>query len=406
LQQPDLLVAGGGPAGSLLALLCSRAGFRVRLLDAAPFPRPKPCGGVLNPGATALLREWGLLPRILAAGACSIRSIQIVTDRDQSVSLPYGDGVALAREQLDFCLLEAAAEAGVEVWTRTRIEGIEPGSCSRPVLVRFRTAEGAAASCAPRWVAGAGGALCPVRRRFGEAGSGARGGWPGGGRADARSAVALSAVLEGEAAPEGTCEMHLLGNGYCGVAAAGAGRTTVGLVLPARAWRRLPPSPAAALSAALGGLAELAARLARLPISSGPWACGSLRSDPPARVSPGILLVGDALARMEPITGEGMAQALRGSARAARWLASHPDPRHAPELHHHQLRALRGSRLRSAWAAALSRAPRAARLLAAWTRGVPFTAHLLGRAVGAEPLRLGARRCRPDSQPRPQESRA
>jgi flavin-dependent dehydrogenase len=35
----DLLIAGGGPAGSLLAVLAGRAGLSVRLFEAARFPR-------------------------------------------------------------------------------------------------------------------------------------------------------------------------------------------------------------------------------------------------------------------------------------------------------------------------------------------------------------------------------
>ena len=48
---PEAAVVGGGPAGSVTALLLARAGFRVTLFDRAHFPRPKPCGECLNPGA-------------------------------------------------------------------------------------------------------------------------------------------------------------------------------------------------------------------------------------------------------------------------------------------------------------------------------------------------------------------
>ena len=40
----DVLVAGGGPAGSALAILAGRAGISVALFDQARFPRDKPCG--------------------------------------------------------------------------------------------------------------------------------------------------------------------------------------------------------------------------------------------------------------------------------------------------------------------------------------------------------------------------
>ena len=51
----DVVIAGGGPAGALAALILARAGAKVRVFERARFPRHKLCGDTLNPGALAVL---------------------------------------------------------------------------------------------------------------------------------------------------------------------------------------------------------------------------------------------------------------------------------------------------------------------------------------------------------------
>ena len=47
----EVIVVGGGPAGSTAAHLLARAGCDVLLLDRARFPRDKPCSEYLSPQA-------------------------------------------------------------------------------------------------------------------------------------------------------------------------------------------------------------------------------------------------------------------------------------------------------------------------------------------------------------------
>ena len=60
----DAIVAGAGMAGSSTALLLSRQGFRVLLLDKATFPRDKVCGEGLMPMGAAIAARHGLFPAI------------------------------------------------------------------------------------------------------------------------------------------------------------------------------------------------------------------------------------------------------------------------------------------------------------------------------------------------------
>lgn len=56
----DVVVVGAGPAGSSAAAWAARAGRDVLVIDAAQFPRDKPCGDGLTPRAVAELQRLGM----------------------------------------------------------------------------------------------------------------------------------------------------------------------------------------------------------------------------------------------------------------------------------------------------------------------------------------------------------
>jgi geranylgeranyl reductase family protein len=59
-EEFDVIVVGGGPAGSATASFLARAGRSVLLLDRARFPREKPCGDGISLSAVHLLGELGV----------------------------------------------------------------------------------------------------------------------------------------------------------------------------------------------------------------------------------------------------------------------------------------------------------------------------------------------------------
>ena len=64
----DVLVVGGGPAGSSLAFALARAGVDVHVVDRARFPRPKPCAEYLSPEASRILVGHGCARRDRSIG--------------------------------------------------------------------------------------------------------------------------------------------------------------------------------------------------------------------------------------------------------------------------------------------------------------------------------------------------
>src|SRR5918993_2465155 len=69
LERVDVLVVGGGPAGSATARLLADAGRSVLVVDRAEFPRDKPCSEYMSPEAVRILDRLGVVGGLEAAGA-------------------------------------------------------------------------------------------------------------------------------------------------------------------------------------------------------------------------------------------------------------------------------------------------------------------------------------------------
>src|SRR5712692_1888418 len=119
----DALIIGGGPGGATAALLLARAGWSVRVIEKAIFPRGKVCGEFLSATNLPLMRELGVAEDFQALAGPEVRQVGLFAREVSLVAaMPRcGNGSdawgrALGRERLDTLLLERAAAAGAEVW--------------------------------------------------------------------------------------------------------------------------------------------------------------------------------------------------------------------------------------------------------------------------------------------------
>ncbi|HET6147828.1 MAG TPA: NAD(P)/FAD-dependent oxidoreductase [Polyangia bacterium] len=165
LTVPDVLIAGGGIAGSTLAVLLGRAGARVALFEERRFPREKPCGEGLMPAGVAVLRRLGLAEQ---AGGRPLHGVRYhgfgMSAEAEFPAVGGAPAVALGQRRLhlDRALFEAArATPGVEAVEGARVEGalVEGG---RAVGLRV---DGAVQR--GRLVVAADGPHSPVRRSLG-----------------------------------------------------------------------------------------------------------------------------------------------------------------------------------------------------------------------------------------------
>jgi len=125
----DAIVVGARCGGSPTAMLLARRGYRVLLLDRARFPSDTISTHWIWPPGVACLKRWGLYDRLLASNCPSYRTMGLdLGEFRLEGELPPIDGTdemcAPRRTVLDKLLLDAAAEAGVEVREGFQVAGL------------------------------------------------------------------------------------------------------------------------------------------------------------------------------------------------------------------------------------------------------------------------------------------
>lgn len=113
-QEPDCVVVGAGPAGSVLAHGLARKGLRVVLVDREVYPRWKVCGCCLGARGVFVLRDRGLGAVVDSLGGRRPSHLDLRIDA-QRTALPLSGPLVVSRTALDAALLAAARDAGVTV---------------------------------------------------------------------------------------------------------------------------------------------------------------------------------------------------------------------------------------------------------------------------------------------------
>lgn len=145
MRNADVIVVGGGPAGSAAAQCLKEAGAEVLVLDKARFPRQKLCAGWITPQVVRDLRlQIGAYPR-------SFLSFRTVHWHLKGVHLPVRSVQhSIRRFEFDAWLLE---RSGVEV-VQHAVRDIHRDGADYLIDGSFRC----------RYLIGAAGTSCPVRR--------------------------------------------------------------------------------------------------------------------------------------------------------------------------------------------------------------------------------------------------
>lgn len=299
MRDAEVIVVGAGPAGTTAAADLAARGLRVILVDRAVFPRDKPCGDYCNPGAVALLEAMGLLPHLAAGGAGFINGMTVAAQDGSTFSAPFpaGRGMVLRREYLDAILLRRAERAGVEVAENYQVDTIAIDGA-----VRVRDVTNRRPSIDGRLLIAADGMRSTVARRLGLL------------RSLPEGRFTVGAYFSGAGGPPAG-ELHLGSGFYGGVARFGDGTANVCLALPRPMLRGRTAQQV--FAAAVGGLPTLTEHMARWRRESAFRVTGPVGFAARPVAANRTLLAGDAAAQVEPLTGQGIAFALRSGRLAA-----------------------------------------------------------------------------------------
>lgn len=314
----DVAIVGAGPAGCAAAITARRAGLDVAVIDRARFPRDKICGDGLTTSALRELEALGLDPADVPSWI-ALDEVLVRAPNGREVVLPLPDiggtfAAVARRRELDAELVALARRAGASVLQGHALESIDVSD--HDVVVHASGPSGPVRIRA-RHVIAADGMWSPTRKAMGLDEPAYRGEWHAFRQyvrdVSPRAASELVVWFEPDLLP-GYAWSFPLADGGANVGY-GILRGDAGYRVPdmAQVWRELLARP---------HIREFLGPDAR---PEGPHRAWPI----PAHVartrltSHRVLFVGDAARAADPMTGEGIGQALQTGRWAAEAIVAH-----------------------------------------------------------------------------------
>jgi 2-polyprenyl-6-methoxyphenol hydroxylase-like FAD-dependent oxidoreductase len=307
----DVIIVGARVAGAATAALLAQQGARVLLLERARFPAPIVSCPIFFGNSLAVLERIGVLDAVEAIGAPRIRYYGTRTpDFDLVARLPPSHGrdyaYAIRREVLDTVMLRCVQTyPGITVREGFTVTGLV-WSLGQVVGVRGRQGGGAEQVFYARVVVGADGKRSLVARAVGA---------PTYARLAGKTCVFYAYYRDFAPLHEPSAVAYWGTDRRRGalVFDADAGLTLVSVGLPAEEFAAARKDPEATLEQTWRSIPELAARGRRATRATPVMGQGPVDSFYRQSYGPGWVLVGDAGHYIDPITGQGINNALRSA---------------------------------------------------------------------------------------------
>lgn len=311
----DVIIAGGGPAGSSAAIHLAQKGLRILLVEQKQFPRPKLCGEFISPECIDHFRKLGVAERMLSCNPTSLTETVFYSRHGHHVSVPsgwFGSGSALglSRAQMDNNLLRRAESLGVEVLENATVTEVIEND-ERVCGVRIKAAADDYEYQAKITIdaTGRGRTLCRKVQQHSDEKH----------RRTRPQLVAFKAHFLNTEVAAGACEIYSYPGGYGGLSTIEYGVSNLCFIVASKDVRRFHSDPETVLRQTVMRNSRAANVLASATRCS-EWLSVSLEQfgmqDPNPR--PGLLAIGDSAAFIDPFTGSGMLMALQSGELAAR----------------------------------------------------------------------------------------
>jgi len=310
----EVLVVGAGPSGTAAAAVLARAGLDVLVVDKATFPRDKICGDGLTTAALRELDALGLDPAAVPSWI-DIDDVVVRSPSGHQVTFPLPRdrgcyGAVARRRDLDAALVELARAAGATILEGAALRTAEVVADAGGGDQGVRAEVAGIGTVHAEWVVGADGMWSPLRRTLGLADPSYRGEWHAFRQyfrhVEGRGAHELFAWFEPDFLP-GYAWSFPVGDGGANVGFGIMRDTGWNVGAMGQLWSELVERPH--IRAVLGDAAVPEAPHRAWPIPA--------RIDGVTLAKGRALFVGDAAAAADPLTGEGIGQALA----TGRWAA-------------------------------------------------------------------------------------
>lgn len=314
----DVIVIGGGPAGSTVATLLAQRGFSVLLLERERFPRFQ-IGESLLPynndlferlGITSQLERGDFFPKYGAEFITGDGGVGYTFRFDRNLSPEYHRSFQVKRADFDLLLLRNARAHGVDAREETQVTAIDLSNGSEAAI---ETSNGE--SFHARFVVDASGHGAILGHRVGE-------------KSDVVSLkkVAVFAHYRGVARREGrdagNTVIVVLRDAWFWLIPITAELMSVGLVLDREHVRQCPLSPEELLERSIRDTPFLAERMTSAERVTQVYARKDFSYRMKRIVGPNHALIGDAAGFIDPIFSTGVFMAMKSADLAADAIAS------------------------------------------------------------------------------------